>query len=461
VKGRFLLFKELDITQELREDLNRIAWGVSLGIVFFVCLNGAPFAGFVRALGVSELMYGILMSLPVVSGVFQVLAAYVLESTGARKKLFLIGGMFQRLSIIPVVLLPLVIPEELKGLTISLIVFFLLVSAVGGAFNGVTFISWMAALVPLKIRGRFFSQRQMMFTFTGMVGGVLASWALDRIGGFVGFAVVFSIVTIFAVMDILCFIRVYDPPMVKPQHQLSLKKMWSAALRHSNFRRYLIFWAVWVFGVNIAGPFFSAYMIDYLKMSYLEITIYTQVVSNILTILVIRKWGMLVDMFGNKPVLRVCGTGVSALPFLWLLATPENYMIIPFIHVFTGIFWSGIDLTSNNLVMSLSPDENRSFYVASFSMVTSVVGSIVAYALGGLFMEVTAELARNLNIVIFGHQLTNYHMLFILSAVIRFIAITFLVSPIHEDESVEPKEMIRRSIHMIVDKREKVQRVQG
>jgi MFS family permease len=136
-------------------------------------------------------------------------------------------------------------------------------------------------------------------------------------------------------------------------------------------------------------------------------------------------------------------------------------MIIPFIHVFTGIFWSGIDLTSNNLVMSLSPDENRSFYVASFSMVTSVVGSIVAYALGGLFMEVTAELARNLNIVIFGHQLTNYHMLFILSAVIRFIAITFLVSPIHEDESVEPKEMIRRSIHMIVDKREKLQRVQG
>lgn len=224
MKGRFLLFKELDITQELREDLNRIAWGVSLGIVFFVCLNGAPFAGFVRALGVSELMYGILMSLPVVSGVFQVLAAYVLESTGARKKLFLIGGMFQRLSIIPVVILPLIIPEELKGLTISLIVFFLLVSAVGGAFNGVTFISWMAALVPLKIRGRFFSQRQMMFTFTGMVGGVLASWALDRIGGFVGFAVVFSVVTVFAIMDILCFIRVYDPPMVRPQHKLPIKK---------------------------------------------------------------------------------------------------------------------------------------------------------------------------------------------------------------------------------------------
>ena len=50
---------------------------------------------------------------------------------------------------------PIIIPEELKGLTISFIVFFLLISAIGGAFNSVTSISWMAALVPLKIRGRF------------------------------------------------------------------------------------------------------------------------------------------------------------------------------------------------------------------------------------------------------------------------------------------------------------------
>lgn len=449
MRDKFLLFKNLDVTKELREDLNRVAWGVSLGIVFFVCLNGAPFAGFVRALGVSEFVYGLLMALPVMSGLFQILAAYVLEYTGARKKLFMIGGILQRLSIIPVVILPLVIPNELKGLTIGLIVFFLMVSAVGGAFNGVTFISWMAALVPLKIRGRFFSQRQMLFTFTGMVGGMLASFALDRIDGFVGFAVVFSVVTVFAIMDILCFIRVYDPPMVKPQQRISVSKIWSEVLRHPNFRRYLIFWAVWVFGVNISGPFFSAYMIDYLKMTYLEITIYTQTVSNIITILVIRRWGVLIDMFGNKPVLRVCGTGVTVLPFLWLLASPENYMIIPFIHIFTGLFWNGIDLTSNNLVMGLSPDENRSFYIAGFSMITSVVGSVVAYAVGGLFMEVAEGLANSLNIIIFGQRLNNYHMLFMLSSIIRFIAITFLVSPIHEEESIEPKEMIRRSINMV------------
>ena len=183
MKQKFVLFRNLAIPNDLREDLSRIAWGVSLGFVFFVWLNGAPFAGFVRHLGVGDFMYGVLMGLPVMSGLFQMMAAYGLEKTGARKKLFMIGGVLQRLSIIPVVILPLIIPNELKGLTIGLIVFFLLVSAVGGAFNGVTFISWMAALVTLKVRGRFFSQRLMMFTFTGLVGGLQASYAQGVIDG--------------------------------------------------------------------------------------------------------------------------------------------------------------------------------------------------------------------------------------------------------------------------------------
>lgn len=453
LKQKLILFKDFAITNDLREDLSRAAWSASLGIVFFVCLNGAPFAGFVRHLGVGDFMYGILMGLPVMSGLFQVMAAYVLEKTGARKKLFIIGGILQRLSIIPVVILPLIIPEELKGLTISFIVFFLLISAIGGAFNGVTSISWMAALVPLKIRGRFFSQRQMMFTLTGLIGGLLASFILDHIGGFAGFAVVFTIVVIFAVLDIVGYIRIHDPPMVKSQYRIPPIKVANEVLRHPNFRRYLIFWAVWVFGVSMSGPFFSAYMLDYLNMSYLEITIFTQVTSNLLTILIVRKWGNLIDAFGNKPVLRICGSVGAVMPLFWLLATPENYIAIPLIHIAIGLFWNGIDLTSNNLVMGLSPDENRSYYIASFSMVTSLVGSILAYAFGGLFMEVTGEWIEGLNTVFLGRRLNNYHMLFILSAIIRFIGITFLLSPVEEQEAARPSEVLQRSIQSVREHR--------
>jgi MFS family permease len=449
VKRKFLLFNNLNISNELREDLNRVAWGVSIGFVFFVCLYGAPFAGFVRALGVGDFMYGVLMGLPVMSGLFQLLAAYVLERTGNRKKLFIIGGILQRVSIIPVVILPLIVPDQLKGAMIGLIVFFLLCSAIGGSFNTVTYMSWMAALVPLRIRGRFFSQRHMMFTFTGMIGGLLASFVLDRIDGFIGFTLVFCVVTVFALVDLACFIGVQDPPMIKPKQKISLHKMWKEVFKHSNFRRYLIFWSLWVFGISVSGPFFTAYMLEYLEMSYFEISIYTQTVYNIVTIIFVRKWGELIDRFGNKPVLRICGTVAAFLPLFWLLAKPSNYMIIPFIHALSGMFWCGTELTTNNLVMELSPDENRSFYIASFSMITSVVGSILAYSIGGLFMQFTKGWIEKFNIVFLGQPLSNYHALFVIASFIRFIAITFLVSPIHEEKSIEPKEMLRHSIQAV------------
>ena len=44
-------------------------------------------------------------------------------------------------------------------------------------------------------------------------------------------------------------------------------------------------------------------------------------------------------------------------------------------------------------------------------------------------MEVTGEWIEGLEYCVLGRRLNNYHMLFILSAIIRFIGIIFLLSP--------------------------------
>ncbi|MBE3101453.1 MAG: MFS transporter, partial [Firmicutes bacterium] len=111
-------------------DLNRVVWGACFGLIFFSAFNGATFAGFVRSLGVGDFMYGVLMALPVMGGLFQVLAAYILERTGARKKIFLISGVLQRIVVIPMVLLPFIIPPEWKPLMIGLIMLLLVSSSI-------------------------------------------------------------------------------------------------------------------------------------------------------------------------------------------------------------------------------------------------------------------------------------------------------------------------------------------
>jgi MFS family permease len=444
-KDQFLLFKHFPVSRELMLDMNRIVLGASLGLIFFGAFNGAPFSGFIRSLGVNDFMYGVLMSLSVMGGLFQLLAAYVLERTGARKRLFLISGVVQRIVVIPMVILPYILPPEWKPLLIGLVMLLLASSAVGSSLNGVTFFSWMADVIPMQIRGKFFSIRQMFFTFSSMLGGLAVGYLLDLIGGRAGFLAVFVITSILGLLDIACFIKVADPPMKPHVEKIQLMQVWKEAFQHPNFRKYLTFWSVWIFAISISGPFFNDYMLNYLHMPYLEITLFTGTL-NIVTILVVRMWGNFIDEYGNKPILYICGVGVIFLPVLWLFSTPQAIGIILVIQIISGFFWCGIELTSNNLMMGLSPEENRSFYIASFSMVTAVMGSVLAYITGGLLMELTRGRIESLRIMLMGYPLNNYHLLFILSTLLRAAAIFIFLPKVVEEGAHSPLTLIRDKI---------------
>jgi len=442
---RFLLFGNLSITKEFRIDLNRIVWGSSLGFIFFVALGGAPFAGFLRELGVSDLMYSVMMAMPAMGGIFQLFASYFLERTGKIKKIFLISGIFQRSLIIPVVLLPLFVPKGMEHVMFAAMFFFLGISAFGAAFNGVSFFSWMAAFIPIDIRGRFFGQRQMILYLAGMLGGFLVSFLLDTIGGFTGFAVVFIMVTVMALLDIACFLKVKDPPFKKSEENVPFFQIWKEVFLNRNFMRYTIFWAVWIFGVAMPGPFFITFMLEFLKISFVEIAVYVAI-TNIFIILFGRIWGSIIDRFANRPVLYICSTVIGFLPLVWFAALPgAHHVPLVIIHILAGMFWGGIELTSANLMMGLSPDKNRSVYIANFSVISSLLGSILPFVAGGLLMQMTADL--NLNVL--GFNIYNYHILFVSAVVIRLFALIFLLPHVREDNSSAVKGVLKHTAHKL------------
>ncbi len=117
-----MYFQTKHSASSLRKSLNLIVLGISFGMAFFTVvgtpLGGAPFTGFIRALGASDLTYSIIMALPVFGGILQVLASYFIESTGKRRPVFLISGFIHRLLWIPIALIPLFVPLENKGFLI-------------------------------------------------------------------------------------------------------------------------------------------------------------------------------------------------------------------------------------------------------------------------------------------------------------------------------------------------------
>lgn len=437
---------------ELRRSLNLVIIGITFGMAFFSVigspLGGAPFTGFIRALGAGDLMYGIIMALPILGGILQVFSSYYLESTGKRRSIFLITGFIHRLLWIPIAIIPLLFPQSRMNHAIILIAILITISISCNSIGSVAFLSWMGSLVPSEIKGRFFSRRTMISTITTVVVGFSVGWFLDKFPGLMGFTIVFIIISILGAMDIACFLWIKHPPMIIAKERTPFLKMFTEPFKSKNYMRLIIFVTIWNFGVNFSGPFFNVYMIEYLKMGYTTISLYSQVIFSIATLLFIQNWGKLADRFGYKPVYKICCAFVITLPYIWLFASSKNYYILILMNIISGACWPGIDLANLNMSVWLAPDKNRSIYIAVYSLITSLIGSALANVCGGAFMQVLRPVLDSKAIpFLVGQNLSAYHLLFIISGLIRTFAAFVLLPRIYEAKERPVKELIKTTLH--------------
>lgn len=424
----------------LLRDLKLVTLGVCFGIVFVNVTTGAPVAGFARALGFGDFLYAVLLALPVLGGALQIFASFILERTGRRKLAFLFGGLANRIPWLFVALLPLFV-ENTKAL-LTPFAGLLLVTAFGGAFLAVSFMSWVADLVPLELRGRFFGHRSLLGTMASLGSGLAIGWFLDTFTSISGFSLVLALAAILGVVDILCFLRVQDPPMERSREfRGHVVHMFREVFVHPTFSRFLVFAVFWYFAFNVASPFFNLYMIRDLHMSFFHIALYVQAVANCTTLFSIRLFGRLTDRFGNVPITFVATSVASCLPLLWCFTNEANWrVIVLIIQILAGIFWPAIDLTVNNLALKLSPDLHRSFYIAVLNFFLGVFGNALGYLMGGALLEYVAPylvaVAEHL-----GMRFSPYYLVFFLSTVLRTLAVLVFLPKVREEQALSLREI--------------------
>lgn len=430
--------------KDINRSLKLIVLAVTLSQAFFIVMGGAGLTGFVRMLGVNEFAYGAIMALPVVGGVAQLFMAYVLERSGKRKLLFLISGFIHRLLWIPIGLVPLFVPAEQQALRIGLIAVLIVISSAGNASLGVTFWSWIGDLVPSNTRGKYFSRRTMISTFSGMTMGLILAFFLDRVHDFTGFAAILFVVALLGAADIVVFFWVSDPPMQRVQESGNIFKMLGEPLRNKNYMRYIAFVAAWNFAINFSAPFFNVYMLEHLHLRYMTISLITQICSNIVTILTIIFWGMLVDKAGSKPIMKVCSLMMSFMPLMWLFTSPSSYWMIIANSILSGIVFPGFDMTASNQSVWLAPDRNRSSYIAVYTLTVSLIGIAFANLCGGAFMQVSKPFFNSLDLpFVMGQKFSNFHALFILTTLMRFTVRKFIMPLYKEEGSGSMREALK------------------
>ena len=451
-KPRFTFFTELGLSREKAQPLKLAILAVAFGTICANITGGVAMTGYLKLLGASDFVYGLILAVGPVTTVLQVFASFVLERTKKRKFMFMLSGILQRTAWLPFGLVPFLFPMSAPLVQLWMAVLFLLISSLNNPFINVSFLSFITDLVPMHVRGRYFSFRSRIATIFGIAGGLLTAFLLDKFSGFTGYSIVFSMAALFGLMDILTFVFVKFPPMRETEKKESIKKMLSDVFTDKRYMKIIIFITVWCFSVHISNPFYMVYVKTVIGLSNTAITLIMQILPSVCMVFVLPMWGRALDRYGNKPVMMISARCVCVAPFIWFFTTPgpAATVLIVVICMAGGLLSAGLDFGAQNVYLNQAPEKNRTMFLAVYSCVTSLIGIGLANTVGGWLLDHALSLMEGFKFSLFGINFNRYNYLFILTALLRVFATFALLPRLIEEEETAPIKVILKDAMSIL-----------
>lgn len=437
IEFRRQLFDPTGLLPEQVRVLYVLIISVMGGVVWANATTGIAMTAYMKDLGASDSLYGLVMVLPALCNAFQFLVSYWLEKTGKRMNLFLVAGLVQRLVWLPIALVPVFIPISQSSLRLWAVLVLAIISAASNPMQGASFNSLFNDSVPIRIRGRYMATRSKLSTIVSLFMGLIIGMLLDRLPPLTNYVVVFLIAAMFGTLDILCFFFAKFPDMQRVNMPPKLGGMLKNVLSDRKYMRIVLALTCWFFTLNICSPYFNVFarMETGVGLSNFEIMLSGLVIYNVLLILVISRWGRAMDEFGNKPVLVVAAILTSFVPAFWIRIGPGMFWIVLLSNALSGLSYCAVDICSTNLFMMQAPAKNRSMYFAVYIVFTQLFGLTLGTLTGGLLLDNVFSHVDSLNLVIAGVAYTRYNALYTLGFILRLSAALFLLTSIKEQNA--------------------------
>jgi MFS family permease len=399
--------------------------------IFSSITSGVLLTNFLLELGATPVEIGMLSSIPMLVNLLQPLGAYFADRTHSRHNFcLLIFGISRTLWLTLVFGIGYISwsdtnPHQLVSWTLGIMLAASILSGLGGS----AWVSWMAALVPGRLRGRYFGLRNSLASLTTLIsvpllGFAVSVWPQGTMQGY-GIVLFLGIIAGFISLWYQFFMRDVDPQAPpKKRHQQAATVAAEeniSILKNKNFLIFLFYFGSWMFAVNIGNPFFNLYLLDDLGVSISLVTLYTSLAAAA-NLGMLLLWGKLADRWGNRPLLLLVGSLVAGLPLLWLFVGTDNlstWAWLPLIHIFSGGTAAAIDLCTGNIQMEIAPTSHPTKYFAVAAAVAGVSGALGA-TVGGYLVEI--------------NYLGGLTGVFALSAAIRIVSLLPLLY-VHEQRS--------------------------
>lgn len=435
------LYEEQRLAHDIRRSLGAIIVANLFGNLWSITITGPALAGYAGALGANALEFGVLSGIPSAVMLLQIPLAALVSRKHKRKKYLLTYGLFSRMMWIIVGLVPYFMPLSPAWLRLWSVIFLVGISSCGLALINVTWFPWLADLLPMGIRGRWFSLRDAINAITGVLIGLLTAYLLDTIPGFAGYSLVFIIGGVLGMLDMASFALVKE---VYPQQPVKVRfgRVIGQIFRDKPFLTLSLFWMAWCFTANISGPYINRYVLEDMGLSFTQLTVCGQIAAALTAFLVIPRWGRLLDRYGSKPVLWVSCIIASLTPVFFCFSVPGNVLPTLLHNIIGAAFWSAANLTVTSMQLSHSPDDLRPSYIAVFSCMASLGGVFLGTLFGGVMIEGIRAMTAARSLSFLGMALDPYKITFFFSVISRLAIVLIFIPKMDNEKGVAARQMI-------------------
>lgn len=437
-----------------RSALNKVTVAWMFGAVWFVAVAGAPFTRYASALGATPWHFGLLAAMPFIATLLSLPASLFIDSSGRRKGIFMIALYTQRFVWFAIAILPPLwfFNGGANGPAIALYTFLsmMAISHICQAVGGPAWVSWMADLVPDRLRGTYFGKRRQLGFFTQIPAALIAGYVLDHLAPISDVAatvrwcaVLFIVSTAFGVVDIALFHWVPHVPPRRP----SGASVWITLLRPLKDKHFIWFCAyiaMLIMAIAPMGQFATLYLVEELKVGSQQIQLMLLVLPMIGQFVVTPVWGRMADKIGRKPMLAISTLLLVPVGFGWCLMNFGWIWLGYGLTISGAMLWVAVEIANFNLVLEMSGSDDTtdegeasitagrgSGYTSINSVILAIAGTIGGLGSGWL-MTSLKDVHFTLGFQTLVRPFGNYEILFAVSAVVRLLATIIFLPRLHE-----------------------------
>ncbi len=351
---------------------------VTHGVVSIMAQNMfGPFTGiFALKLGATNYQVALMSSLPALVSIMAMIPGARYIDRQPRKRT--ITGrilLAHRFFFLLVALIPFFNKDHRAALFVAAVALMNLPGAVGN----VAWQSFISKVIPADRRANAFAARNRLMNIVGTIVTLLTGRALDIMSFPVGYQVVFALAFVMAIAEIWVFNKIDEgEPAAPPPARtgtangnviLGIGQALREIGQQKRFLYFILASLFFHFTWQTPWPLFTLYQVGELQANNTWVSA-LNLINTGGSLVGYGFWARYSEKRGNLQTLFASSIWIFLVPLAYAFSR-SLYMIAAF-NLVTGMIFSGVNLALFNALLEVTPEENKTSYIAYHNTATSI-----------------------------------------------------------------------------------------